>query len=147
MATPPKFHTSTLKNGGKGRRSPFYLGFKVTFQGLLLLNFGREVTTWNTILYHFLPFFTGNWIAGFRGFKLMEIFLSTNFQGVFSRSLANELPSTMRSTTPFSPNFPPPGKLRYLPENWWVGKMMTFPIKKNRPFQFFKGHFVHFWKG
>jgi len=31
-----------------------YLGETVTFQGLLLLNFGREVTTWKTILYHFL---------------------------------------------------------------------------------------------
>ena len=30
---PRKFHSSPLKNGGKGRRSGFLLGETVTFQG------------------------------------------------------------------------------------------------------------------
>ena len=45
--TPAKFFPASLplKNGGKGRRSDFLLGQRVTFQGLLLLNFGRIYTT------------------------------------------------------------------------------------------------------
>ena len=57
-----------------------YLGFG-NFSGAFAVKL-REGG--NDLENHFVPFFTGNWIAGFRGFKLMEIiFRQLVFQGSF----------------------------------------------------------------